>query len=786
LGRPCRIYAPVGTHETLLAYLVRRLLENGANTSFINRIADPKVSLDDLIASPVEAVRKIAQDEGMPGLPHPKIPLPRALFGDLRANSFGLDLTDEGDLARLVDALAGGATTRWLARPTVSGAERGEPVINPADPADIVGEVVAANDGDVERALQAAHAAAVRWQDTEPAERAASLERAADLMEARMTLLMGLIVREAGKTFSNAIAEVREAVDFLRYYARQARSHLSNEHHRALGPVVCISPWNFPLAIFTGQVSAALAAGNPVLAKPAEQTPLIAAEAIRILHAAGVPTDVVQLVPGMGETVGAKLVADARVQGVVFTGSTDVARIIQRSLAKRARADGRTVPLVAETGGQNAMIVDSSALTEQVVADACVSAFDSAGQRCSALRVLCLQEEIADRVIEMLEGAMAELAIGVPDRLAVDVGPVIDAAALKMLTQHIDVMRARGHRVYQTSPSPLGSGTFVPPTLIHIDRLDELEHEVFGPVLHVLRYPRDGLDKLVDGINALGYGLTLGIHSRIDETIESILQRARVGNVYVNRNIVGAVVGVQPFGGEGLSGTGPKAGGPLYIYSLLSRCPADAAAAEMRGIGEPASEAAGVERRTLLAPFEYLRRWARGGGAGEEGPALASLCDRLATLSPAGVAVELPGPTGERNSYAVLPREAVLCLSGDEQDRLAQLALVLALGSRCVWQSSTEANDLAARLPDALRARIDVVEDWAARDVHFDAVLHHGSESERRDIAARLARRDGPIVNLHGFAPGETATPIERLLIERVVSVNTAAAGGNASLMTVG
>ena len=800
LGRPCRIYAPVGTHETLLAYLVRRLLENGANTSFINRIADPKVSLDELVASPVETVRRIAAQEGPLGAPHPKIPLPRALFGGLRPNSTGLDLSDEGDLAKLAGALEEGLSIQWRSHPADSSAGRGKPVINPADSADIVGDVIDASDADVERALQAAAAAAGRWQATQPAERAARLERAADIMEARMTLLMGLIVREAGKTFSNAISEVREAVDFLRYYARQARSRLSVERHCALGPVACISPWNFPLAIFTGQVSAALAAGNPVLAKPAEQTPLIAAEAVRILHAAGIPDDVVQLLPGPGETVGAKLVGDDRIQGVVFTGSTDVARIIQRSLARRLGRDGRPIALVAETGGQNAMIVDSSALTEQVVADACVSAFDSAGQRCSALRVLCLQEEIADRVIEMLEGAMAELAMGEPDRLAVDVGPVIDEAAREMLEKHIEQMRGRGHRVYQPSPRPLGDrahltsscdlspgegelrGTFVRPTLIEIDRLDALEHEVFGPVLHVLRFRRGDLEALVDGINGLGYGLTLGIHSRVDETIEAIVERARVGNVYVNRNIVGAVVGVQPFGGEGLSGTGPKAGGPLYLYRLLSEFPAEAAMEELRAIEEAAISVTVDSRRAMLAPFEALRRWARS----EKHQALASLCDRLAALSPAGVAVELPGPTGERNSYAVLPREAVLCLAEAERDRLSELAVVLSLGSRAVWPASSEAKALAGRLPPEARAAIDLIADWQSPRAKFDAVLHHAPQEELQAVAARLALREGPIVLVHGFAPGEAAAPIERLLIERVVSVNTAAAGGNASLMTVG
>ena len=790
LARPCRIYAPVGTHETLLAYLVRRLLENGSNTSFINRIADPSVSLDDLIANPVAVVRRIEREEGTLGLPHPKIPLPRALFGKLRLNSWGMELTDELALATLARELIATAVEPWRAQPTrvARGEFRGGvPVRNPADREDIVGEVVDADPDDVESALQAAQSAAPRWQAASPGERAACLERAADQLEAEMPRLMGLIVREAGKTWSNAIAEVREAVDFLRYYAGQARARLSSETHRPLGPVVCISPWNFPLAIFTGQVSAALAAGNPVLAKPAEQTPLIAAQAVRILHAAGVPQDVVQLLPGPGETVGAALVADPRVRGVVFTGSTDVARLIQRALAGRLNPDGRPVPLVAETGGQNAMIVDSSALAEQVVADATVSAFDSAGQRCSALRVLCLQEDIAERVLEMLLGAMHELELGDPQRLAVDVGPVIDESARRMLADYIEKMRARGFRVHQVpahvDPNETSRrGSFVPPTLIEIERIEDLEREVFGPVLHVLRYRREGLEALVDGINALGYGLTLGVHSRVDETIERIVERARVGNIYVNRNIVGAVVGVQPFGGEGLSGTGPKAGGPLYLYRLLASCPPESAVEELRALDEAGLHGSLKAYRPALASFEALRDWAK-----KSAPEFAVTCDRLAAFSPAGATVALPGPTGERNSYSLLPRGAVLCLADDDRDLMTQLAVVLSVGSRAVFPSSERTQRVIRLLPEGVSRSVGTIaKDWGPGDTSFHSVLHRGSTDDCRALLRKLAERDGPIVSVHAFMPGEEAMPIERLLIERVVSVNTAAAGGNASLMTVG
>ncbi len=784
LGRPCRIYAPVGTHETLLAYLVRRLLENGANTSFINRIADPAVSLEDLVASPIAVVRGIERSGGRLGLPHPKIALPRELFGAMRPNSKGLDLSDELSLAGLARELVATAVEPWRAHPTRTlrgDARAGQPVCNPANPADVVGEVVDADAEDVSEALRAAQAAAGAWRATSPAERAGCLERAADAMEAEMPRLMGLIVREAGKTYSNAIAEVREAVDFLRYYAGQVRARFANETHRPLGPVVCISPWNFPLAIFTGQVSAALAAGNPVLAKPAEQTPLIAAQAVRILHEAGVPPDVVQLLPGPGESVGAALVADSRTRGVVFTGSTDVARLIQRSLAGRLDPDGRPIPLVAETGGQNAMIVDSSALAEQVVADATVSAFDSAGQRCSALRVLCLQDDVADRVLEMLRGAMQELAVGDPQRLAVDVGPVIDEPARKMLADYVDKMRGRGFRVHQApSHADAPAGTFAPPTLIEIDRIGDLEREVFGPVLHVLRFRRDGLDALIDGINGLEYGLTLGVHSRVDETIDRIVARARVGNIYVNRNIVGAVVGVQPFGGEGLSGTGPKAGGPFYLHRLLAACPPDTAVEELRALDEPGVRNSLRAHHPKLAAFDALREWAR-----QSAPELAALCDRLAAFSPAGATVTLPGPTGERNTFSALPRSAVLCMADDDRDLMTQLALVLSVGARAVFPASDRAQRVMRMLPaEAVRSVATIPKDWES--AAFDAVLHHGTPEGSIALQRRVAKRDGPIVAVHAFAPGEESMPVERLLVERVVSVNTAAAGGNASLMTVG
>ncbi|MFD2643843.1 trifunctional transcriptional regulator/proline dehydrogenase/L-glutamate gamma-semialdehyde dehydrogenase [Pseudomonas japonica] len=787
LNRPCRVYAPVGTHETLLAYLVRRLLENGANTSFVNRIADHSISIQELVADPVATIERMATQEGSVGLPHPRIPMPRDLYGSERANSAGIDMANEHRLASLSCALLASAHNDWKAAPLLGCAasqEAAAPVLNPADHRDVVGHVQEATVGDVDNAIQCALNAAPIWQATPPAERAAILERAADLMEAEIQPLMGLLVREAGKTYANAIAEVREAVDFLRYYAVQARNDFSNNAHRPLGPVVCISPWNFPLAIFSGQVAAALAAGNPVLAKPAEQTPLIAAQAVRLMLEAGIPEGVVQLLPGRGETVGARLVGDERVKGVMFTGSTEVARLLQRNIAGRLDAQGRPIPLIAETGGQNAMIVDSSALTEQVVIDVVSSAFDSAGQRCSALRVLCLQEDSADRVIEMLKGAMAESRLGNPERLSVDIGPVIDAEAKAGIEKHIQGMREKGRSVYQVAlanSDECKRGTFVMPTLIELESFDELKREIFGPVLHVVRYNRKDLDQLIEQINASGYGLTLGVHTRIDETIAKVIDSAHAGNVYVNRNIVGAVVGVQPFGGEGLSGTGPKAGGPLYLYRLLSTRPADAIEQSFQR-GDAGNAPDSRLREALLKPLEAFKAWA----AKNQQNDLVQTCEQFARQSQSGITRLLAGPTGERNSYTILPREHVLCLADSEADLLTQLAAVLAVGSSAVVLDGEPGKTLRSRLPKEVQARIKLVADWNKDDVLFDAVLHHGDSDQLRGICEQIAKRPGAIVGVHGLSSGETAVALERLVIERALSVNTAAAGGNASLMTIG
>ena len=776
LGRPCRVYAPVGTHETLLAYLVRRLLENGANTSFVNRIADHAIALDELVRDPVETVDAAAAAEGTAGLPHPRIAHPWALFGAARRNSAGLDLASEPVLAELGSALEASCDQPWRAAPMLGCdiAEGSLQVLrNPADPQDIVGQVQEARMADVQAALALAEADGAAWRAAAAHERCQALLRAADLFQEQMPALIALLVREAGKSAANAVAEVREAIDFLLYYAGQADSTLDGPDVRPLGSVVCISPWNFPLAIFTGQACAALAAGNCVLAKPAEQTPLIAAQAVRLLWQAGVPRAALQLLPGRGETVGAGLVADPRVMGVVFTGSTQVARAIQQALAGRLDAAGRPVTLIAETGGQNAMVVDSSALAEQAVVDILASAFDSAGQRCSALRVLCIQEDAAPHLLPMLRGAMAELRLGNPAQLATDVGPVIDAEAQAGILAHIETMRAAGCSVFQAHAAPpAGAGTFVPPTLIELARIGQLEREVFGPVLHVVRYARSALPRLLEDINATGYGLTLGVHTRIDETIAQVVDRAHAGNLYVNRNMVGAVVGVQPFGGEGLSGTGPKAGGPLYLRRLVARAPENARNA-VCGQEAPAP----VPNAALAA----LQQWAEASGE----PALAATCARFAAHSPAGASLALPGPTGERNVYSVLPRAATACLAAKDRDLLTQLAAVLAVGSHALWQGDAAAR-LRQRLPAAVQQQVLLADGEVLREPTVGVVLQHGSGAELQRSAETLAQRPGAIVLLHGFAPGDAAIDLDRLVLERSLSVNTAAAGGNASLMTIG
>ena len=573
LNVPCRVYAPVGEHEDLLPYLVRRLLENGSNTSFVNRIVNVNEAVDSIVADPVRTVDGYAQAA------HPRIPQPADIYQPERRNSLGLQLADGAVLRDLADRMQKVSRRPWVAAPLIAGRECDGPldsVRNPANTAEVVGNVASASRDQVYEAIAIAAKAQPEWDATPADARAKALDKAADLFEDSLPELIAMCVREAGKTVPDSIAEVREAVDFLRYYAARTRVDFgapvrmpgptgeSNElslHGR--GVFTCISPWNFPLAIFTGQVAAALGAGNAVIAKPAEQTPLIAAQAVRLLLQAGIPADVLHFLPGDGAVIGAAAVSDSRIAGVAFTGSSETAKIIHRAQAGR---DGPIPVLIAETGGQNAMIVDSSALPEQVVLDAVQSSFNSAGQRCSALRVLCVQEDIAAKVLRLLAGYMEELVVGDPALLETDVGPVIDESARGLLEGHVrDVMRTARWHHRLTLREATRRGTFVAPLAVQIDSMSALQREWFGPILHILPYKARDLEALVDAVNATGYGLTFGIHSRIDSTVKRVASRVNAGNVYVNRNMIGAVVGTQPFGGSGLSGTGPKAGGPRYL-----------------------------------------------------------------------------------------------------------------------------------------------------------------------------------------------------------------------------
>ena len=573
----CRVYAPVGNHKDLLPYLVRRLLENGANTSFVNRIVDEKLPPEEVIADP------IAQIEALETIPHPRIPRPIDLYGSNRRNSAGINFAHQQALTELGQSMNVFRDNEWKAAPLgreTRAQATAQVIVSPANASDQVGQASWTDPACVGSVVAAACTGQVEWERRGAVDRADILDQIADLLEENRAELMALCCREAGKTLKDGIAEVREAADFCRYYAAQARNHMAmpttltgptgelnqiSLHGR--GVMVCISPWNFPLAIFVGQVVAALVTGNSVIAKPAEQTPLIAQRAVEMMHSAGVPDDVLFCLPGGGE-LGAALTRDPRIAGVVFTGSTATARAINRTLAER---DGALATLIAETGGQNAMIVDSSALPEQVVRDVIQSAFLSAGQRCSALRILFVQEDIADHVLVMLAGAMQEIAIGDPGLLVTDVGPVIDDAQLKMLRQHAQRMDREARLVARAElPAGLPDGHWFAPAAYEIDSIDQLDGEIFGPILHIVRFQARNLDRLIDQINATGYGLTLGVHSRIDRVQQHIAARVGVGNAYINRNMTGAVVGVQPFGGEGLSGTGPKAGGPHYLLRLCT------------------------------------------------------------------------------------------------------------------------------------------------------------------------------------------------------------------------
>ena len=703
----CRIYAPVGAHEDLLAYLVRRLLENGANSSFVNQIVDEDVPPSQVAADPFDTLK-----------PGQTLKTAAQLFAPQRVNSTGYDLTHTPTLQAIAKGRDPLKTATWTAHPMSSaepefaGTAR-RALSNPANPDDTVGFV----DDATPQTIAAALTAAKPW--VAPARlRAATLRQAADAYEAHAAELFALLAREAGKTLPDAVGEVREAVDFLRYYAAEIETAPNKE---PLGIVTCISPWNFPLAIFTGQIAAALAAGNAVLAKPAEQTPLIAFRAVQLLHAAGVPPDALQLLPG-GGSVGAALTADPRINGVAFTGSTITARKIQANMAASC-APG--TPLIAETGGLNAMIVDSTALPEHAVRDIVNAAFRSAGQRCSALRVLYVQADISDKLIRMLKGAMDELTLGQPWDLFTDVGPVIDAAAHKTIADHIGAARAEG-RVLHELAAPK-DGTFIAPTVIRVAGISDLSREIFGPVLHVATFKATELEKVIDAVNATGYGLTFGLHTRIDDRVQTIIDRVQAGNIYVNRNQIGAVVGSQPFGGEGLSGTGPKAGGPYYLPRLQQN-PAPANTGTWTG----AEDMTTLPQRLTAA--------------------------HASTPPPAPQ--DLPGPTGESNRLSLSPRGPILCMGPGVDAATAQARAVTALGGIAVLANGTvPASALNNLAPLA-------------------GVLWWGDTRAGAGYAAALAARPGPILPLIAGLPDAA-----HVLHERHVCIDTTAAGGNAALL---
>ncbi len=698
-GSNCRIYAPVGAHRDLLAYLVRRLLENGANSSFVNQIVDEDVSPEQVASDPFDA------------LPHPgpKILRGTELFQPERPNSQGFDLAHAPTLEAIDAARDPLRKATWKAAPLLATDVPDGPVhdvSNPADATDVVGTVQPATPEDVTAAFDAARA----W-DATPAARGKILNAAADALEANLAPLFVLLAREAGKTLPDCVAELREAVDFMRYYAAHAPSGAP------AGTYVCISPWNFPLAIFTGQVSAALAAGNAVLAKPAEQTPLIAHLAVTLMHEAGVPRHVLQLLPGGGE-IGAALTSDARVGGVAFTGSTATALKIRASLARHA-APG--TPLIAETGGLNAMIVDSTALPEQAVTAIIESAFQSAGQRCSALRCLYIQEDIAPAFTAMLTGAMDALTMGMPWDISTDVGPVIDETARKGIADHIATARAEG-RLLHALPTPQ-TGTYIASTLISVDGIEDMTREIFGPVLHIATFKSGHMHRIIQDINATGYGLTFGLHTRIDDRVQFVSDRILAGNVYVNRNQIGAIVGSQPFGGNGLSGTGPKAGGPDYLL-----------------------------RFSKAGAAQALDDW--GHDAPQPLPALrAQASEKVSEHT-------LPGPTGETNRLSTWAGAPVLCAGPGDQTVKAQVKAVEALGGRAL--EATGVIEPASLIVGPA----------------YCGVLWWGDAETATDLNRALAGRDGAIIPLITGQPD-----VGHVLWERHLCVDTTAAGGNAALL---
>jgi len=769
-GYGCRIYAPVGVHEDLLAYLVRRLLENGANTSFVHHIVNPDYPIEQLIEHPWEALKRFDSTE------HAAIEQASEIYGDERSNSQGYDIDDqvahealESKIAAASANFGHGYSVAVQSACEITGFD--EPSYNPAKTDEVVGQVLYPDHESVERMLAASVNSS--WANVDAEQRAAMVSKVGDLFERDTPELIALLRKEAGKTLNDAIAEVREAVDFCRYYGARA-PQLTN--HDALGVVFCIAPWNFPLAIFAGQVVAALAMGNSVLAKPAETTSLVGAKAVALMHEAGIPVDAIQLLPGSGKLLGAQLVPDERVAGIAFTGSTETAKWIEQANADR---DGDKAMLIAETGGQNVMIVDSTALPEQVVDDVVISGFLSAGQRCSALRILLVQEEAVDRVQSMVMGAMDELVVGDPELLSTDIGPVIDSAALARLVSHAEQVcawQASGKATLLKQLSAPSEGTFFGPMLCKLESIELLEREVFGPAVHIVSYKADELSDLIAKVKELGYGLTMGIHSRIDDRIEEVVDSAAVGNLYVNRNQVGAIVGSQPFGGMGKSGTGPKAGGPNYLRRF----------ARMRGVDTHESSDQLVN---ALLEAELIGK----DDVGRLGMLVDFYQQELSSK------FSLPGATGEDNSLSFVPRGSALGWLGGEQDFALNPETVVALTIAALADNKvclvSELKELTADQElNVLRFADILVEAGADFELCLDTSLDQLADMAGegfivngvgdKQVARRVAKRCDHIVPILEGEIGDI--DVVQMVHERSVSINLTASGGNTQLMSLG
>jgi len=799
---PCRIYAPVGEHADLLAYLVRRLLENGANSSFVNNIVDEAIPVESLLDDPLEQVRVL------PNKSNPHIPLPANLYGAERTNAVGTDLTDTSVLTLMREEM-----DTWLGTLPLDYCNLGKAfhIVNPADHAEQVGTVQLADAATMESAMDNAQRAFADWSSTSVTYRAKLLNTLADSLEKHQSELIALCCKEAGKTIADGVAEVREAVDFCRYYAARAvQENFSQKGQQARGIILCISPWNFPLAIFLGQISAALATGNTVIAKPAEQTSLVAHRVLELMAACGFPPGVVELLIARGPEVGKKIVPDPRIKAVMFTGSTETGTWISRCLAHRPDAP---VPLIAETGGQNCMLVDSTALPEQVVDDVINSGFQSAGQRCSALRVLFLQDEIADTIIEMVCGAMAELTVGDPSLLSTDIGPVIDFKALGILSQHIEYLNGIGRMLY-TCKIPEGNGnTFFAPALYEISNLSLLPREIFGPIVHVIRYRASELNTVIEQINETGYGLTFGIHSRIEQLTTTVAQKIQAGNIYINRNMIGAIVGVQPFGGRGLSGTGPKAGGPQYLNRLVTNTLEAENVAQQKSLpvlesdtprGVPTTPENNWSDTNLNNRISVLRqfiaRYAKNTDQEDSSTLERTLSAAREQLQYAAQLLNepliLPGPTGESNKLYLEPRgnlTIVLDDSSHNDEYLMAILSALIAGNTVLalaessllapWQnmaSSMEDTGLPVGSFSVLS-----LENWepvlSSNTTH--GVMVHASSRHLHAVAQCIANRDGAIIPLISSVSPQVL--LRQTMVEKTVSIDTTAAGGNASLMTM-